>query len=60
MTLFQYVIGAYFKSIEAVKISNLCGSLAFLVAACEKVADENEKGGAGGCQSCCFLSHLDH
>lgn len=46
MTLFQCAIGAYFKSIEAVKISDLCGTLAFLVAACEGEADELKKGGA--------------
>lgn len=61
MTLFQCAIGAYFKSIEAVKISDLCGTLAFLVAACEGEADELKKGGAHHyCQGYCFLSHLAH
>lgn len=40
MTLFLCGIGAYFKSIEAVEISNLYGTTAFLVAACEGEADE--------------------
>ena len=32
MTLFQNAIGAYFKSSEAVQISHLYGTLAFIVA----------------------------
>lgn len=43
MTLFLCGIGAYFKSIEAVKISNLYGTTAFHVAACEREADELER-----------------
>lgn len=74
LTLFQNAIGAYFKSIEAVKIRNLCGTLAFtsrLVAACERRVDELKDLiiivivvqyviVCCNCNTLMFLSHLDH